>query len=243
MGSVTIIVIIPLALILIACSSVIGDITGGDRTKVVLPYEPEKGIVWECDIPMGPVELVETEIDGETQVFYFKSTKGKELIDGFVGVAKSIITKEDPPEYETRFGDIYKVIFKDQNGNEQKYYAKTATNTDSIYFDTVDFFAPGEYYAFDYTATAQQPVDGEYFWFNEIYPSYTECFAPEYSPTKTFTIVLTDNFESGEEHYYDMRYGYFEYSDAKATEYIKIKYIINNGNVEILEETKGFYEN
>ncbi len=241
MGSITIIVIIPLAIILLACSSVIGDITGGDKTKVVLPYEPEKGIVWECDIPMGPVELVETEIDGKTQVFYFESTFGKELIEGFAGIVKSIITKEDPPEYEDKFGNVYKIIFTDQNGNEQKYYAVTNTNAESIYLDTVSIYAPDEYYAFDYTVTAQQPVEGEYFWFNEIDSSSTECFVPEYSAKKTFTIVLTEDFENGEEHSYNMRYGYFDYSNAKAVEYVSIKYKITDGNLEILEETKGTY--
>ena len=245
MGSVTIIVIIPLALILIACSSVIGDITGGDKTKVVLPYEPEKGIVWECDIPMGPVELVETEIDGETQIFFFESTFGKELVSKFAGIAKSIINKEDLPEYENTFGEVYKIIFTDQNGNEQKYYAKTSTTSESIYFDTVDIFAPGEYYAFDCTVTAQQPVEGEYFWFNENIPSKTECFVPDYSPEKTFTVVLTEGFEDGEEHFYNMCYGYYDSDRAKAVEveYVNITYKIADGSLEILEETKGFYEN
>lgn len=242
MGSITIIVIIPLAIILLACSSVIGDITGGDKTKVVLPYEPEKGIVWECDIPIGPVELVETEIDGKTQVFYFESTFGKDLLEHFAGIAKSIITKEDPPEFEDKFGDMYKILFTDKNGNTQKYYAEHKVETDSIYPDMVEIYAPDEYYSFDYTVTAQQPVEGEYFWFNEMQSSSTECFLPEYSPEKTFTIVLTDNFENGEEHFYNMCYGYFDYSNPKTVEYVTIRYKITDGNLEILEEKSGINE-
>ena len=95
MGSVTIIIIIPLFLIFFAVSSVIGAVTGVDKTEVVLPYEPEKGIVWECDIQDGtPVELVETEIDGEKQIFYFKSNAIKDMIGIFAGLAKDLITKE-----------------------------------------------------------------------------------------------------------------------------------------------------
>lgn len=241
MGSITIIVIIPLAIILLACSSVIGDITGGDKTKVVLPYEPEKGIVWECDIPIGPVELVESEIDGKTQVFYFESTFGKELIEELAGIVKNIITKEDPPDYEVKFGEAYEIIFTDKNGNEQKHYALCNTNTDSIYLDTVSIYAPDEYYAFDYTVTAQQPVEGEYFWFNDNNPRRTECFEPDYSSTKTFTLVHINEFiDSEKEYYYPMEYGYIdEHNEIHASEHVTIRYKITDGSLEILEKKAG----
>lgn len=244
MGSVTIIVILPLMILALIGSSLIGAVTGGDRTEVVLPYEPEKGIVWECDLPDSPVELVETEIDGNTQVFYFKSTWGSDYIGSIVDLAKYFINKDELPKYEDTFGDVYKIMFTDANGNEQRYYAKRSVNDDSIYIDTVDIFAPGEYYAFDYTVTAQQPVEGEYFWFNDNRPSYTECFAPEYSPTKTFTIVHTKDFENSEEYYYSMEYGYNDqkYKD-QAVEYVNIKYKFTDGKLEILEEKQGIYEN
>jgi hypothetical protein len=121
MGSVTIIVIIPIAIILILASSLVGSITGGDRTQVVLPYEPEKGIVWECDVQdYTPIELVDTEIDGNKQIFYFKSTFSMDMVRYFAGIAKDLITKEDPdPEYS--YGEYYTVTFTDENGNERRF--------------------------------------------------------------------------------------------------------------------------
>ena len=234
MGSVTIIVIIPIALILILASSLIGAITGGDRTEVVLPYEPEKGIVWDCDIPIGHVELVETEIDGETQVFYFRSTTGTDLIKSFVGVAKSLITKEySEPEYT--YGDYYKIIFTDQNGNEQIYYAETYSNSDSIYFSLAKIYSPDEYFAFNYTVTAQQPLEGEYGWYNQDSTYRTEHYKAEPSPTKTVTIIHTDDIEDGAEYYYKIEYGTLD-GYKRETEFVKIKYTITDGEVEILEE-------
>ncbi len=234
MGSVTIIVIIPLAVILILASSLIGAITGGDRTEVVLPYEPEKGIVWDCDIPIGHVKLVETEIDGETQVFYFKSTHALDVAKSFVDIAKSIITKEYN-EYEYTYGECYKIIFTDQNGNEQIYYADSYSNSDSIYFDLVKIYSPDEYFAFDYTFTAQQPIEGEYGWYNQFSTDRTVYYKPEPSPTKTVTIIHTNGIKDGAEYYYEIEYGPLD-GYKRETEFVKLKYTITDGEVEILEE-------
>ena len=238
MGSVTIIVIIPLFLILFIGSSLIGAVTGGDRTQVVLPYEPEKGIVWECDVPDSPVELVETEIDGKTQVFYFKSNKLMDLVKSFGEIAKSLIT-DVYSEYEYTYGDIYKITFTDANGNEQIYYAESELNPKSIYIETPKIYSPDEYVAFDYTVTAQQPLEGEYGWYNQDYSFRTEHYKAEYSPERTLTIVHTaDDIAEGEEYYYEVEYGLIDNYKAE-NETVSIKYVINDGEVEILEEKQS----
>ena len=238
MGSVTIIVILPLFIILILGSSLIGEITGGDRTQVVMPYEPEKGIVWECDIQDGtPIELVETEIDGEKQIFHFKSNSAMDMVSGFAELAKGLITKEYS-EYEHSYGEYYRVVFTDENDNEQKYYAESEVDTESIYFDKAVFYAPDEYFAFDYTVTAQQPIEGEYGWYNQDSEYRTEFYKADYSPTRTVTIVHAgdDYFESDEEYYnYWIEYGPID-NYNRETESVKMKYRIVDGEVEIFEE-------
>lgn len=241
MGSVTIIVIIPLFLILLTGSSLIGAVTGGDRTQVVLPYEPEKGIVWECDVPDSPVELVETEIDGKTQVFWFKSNKVMDLVKSFGEVAKSLIT-DVYPEHEYTYGDIYKITFTDANGNEQIYYAESELNLESVYIDTLNIYSPDEYVTFDYTVTAQQPIEGEYGWYNQDYSFRTEHYKAEYSPERTLTIVHTaDDIAEGEEYYYAVEYGLIDNYKAE-NETVRIKYVITDGEVEILEENHHITE-
>lgn len=244
MGSVAIIIIIPLFLIFFAVSSVIGAVTGGDRTQVVMPYEPEKGIVWECDIQEGtPIELVETEIDGEKQIFYFKSTAIKDMVSVFADLAKDLITKEySDPEYS--YGEYYRVTFTDKNGNEQKYYAESQTEPESIYFDKAVFYAPDEYFAFDYTVTAKQPLEGEYGWYNQDSEYCTEFYKAEYSPTRTVTIVHAgDDFESNEDYYsYWIEYGPID-AYKRETEFVKMKYRIVDGEAEILEEIHEIKEN
>lgn len=243
MGSVTIIVIIPIAVILILVSSLVGSITGGDRTQVVLPYEPEKGIVWECDVQDDtPIELVETEIDGEKQIFYFKSNFSMDMVRHFADIAKDLITKEYS-DTEWSYGEYYRVTFTDENGNEQKYYAETQTDTESIYFDRAVFYAPDEYFAFDYTVTAQQPIEGEYGWYNQDSEHRTEFYKAEFSPTRTVTIVHAgDDFESNEEYYnYWIEYGPID-GYKRETESVKMKYRIVNGEVEIIEEIQKIKE-
>ena len=241
MGSVTIIVIIPLFFIILVGSSLIGAVTGGDRTQVVLPYEPENGIVWECDVPDSPVELVETEINGKTQIFWFRSTKAEDMLEVFGELAKEFITK-DYSENEYTYGEIYKIIFTDANGNEQIYYAESNHNSESLYFDVLKIYSPDEYYAFDYTVTAQQPIEGEYGWYNRMYEFRTEHYKAEYLPERTLTIIHTaDDIAEGEEYYYSVEYGLID-GYEKESETVSIKYVINNGEVEILEENHHIAE-
>ncbi|MBR3818817.1 MAG: hypothetical protein IKJ41_06660 [Clostridia bacterium] len=247
MGSVTIIIIIPLFLIFFAVSSVIGAVTGVDKTEVVLPYEPEKGIVWECDIQDGtPVELVETEIDGEKQIFYFKSNAIKDMIGIFAGLAKDLITKEPLDPAEHFYGQYYRITFTDENGNEKRYYAEAELGDDSkLLYDKAVIYSPDEYFAFDYTATAQQPLDGEYGWYlRGNSERCAEYYKADCSPTRTVTIVLAgEYFDSNKESYeYWLKYGSID-GNEKENESVKIAYRIVDGEAEILEEIHEIKEN
>lgn len=245
MGSVTIIFLFPLFLIYFAVSSVIGAVTGVDKTEIVLPYEPEKGIVWECEIQEdSPIELVETEIDGEKQIFHFKSNDTKDMIGYFADLAKGLITKEYS-DREYSYGEYYKVIFTDKNGNEKIYYAESEFDDDTkLLYDKAVFYAPDEYFAFDYTVTAQQPIEGEYGWYNQDFGYRTEFYKAEYLPTRTVTIVHAgDDFDCNEEYYnYWIEYGHID-GYKRETETVKMKYRIVDGEVEILEEIQKTKEN
>lgn len=247
MGSVTIIFIIPLFLIYFAFSSVIGAVTGIDKTEVVLPYEPEKGIVWECDIQDDtPVELVETKIDGEKQIFIFKSDGIKDMIDYFADLAKDVITREPLDSWEYTYGHYFRITFTDKNGNEKIYYAESELDDNSkLIYTKVVIYPPEEYFAFDHTVTAKQPLEGEYGWYLQGHnDSCAEYYKADCSPTRTVTIILADEYlDSAKENYeYWFEYGSID-ANEKEKESVKITYRIVDGEAEILEEIHEIKEN
>ncbi len=222
MGAVTIIVIIPLFILYILGSSIVGIFTGGDKTEVVMPYEPEKGIVWECDIPLGSLELVETEIDGKTQVFTFKGD--------MLGYLWSMYENEG--EYTD--GEVYRIVFTDQNENELVYYAKS--DVDSKYPNKMNIYAPGEYFAFDYTLKTEQDGGEEYAWHYLGYSDQLECTAITASPEKTVTVVLTEGYKNGETNSFGFKYATSSSVSAEKLDSIYEEYKIINGKVVFIEE-------
>ncbi len=222
MGAVTIIVIIPLFILYILGSSIVGIFTGGDKTEVVMPYEPEKGIVWECDIPLGSLELVESEIDGKTQVFTFKGD--------MLGYLWSMYENEG--EYTD--GEVYRIVFTDQNENELVYYAKS--DVDSKYPNKMNIYAPGEYFAFDYTLKTEQDGGEEYAWHYLGYSDQLECTAITASPEKTVTVVLTEGYENGETNSFGFKYATSSSVSAEKLDSIYEEYKIINGKVVFIEE-------
>lgn len=222
MGAVTIVVIIPLFIIYIAVSSVVGIFTGGDKTEVVLPYEPEKGIVWECDIPLGYVELVETEVDGKTQVFTFKGDMLGYLWEMYENSG------------QTTDGEVYKIVFNDQNKNELVYYAKA--DEDSKYPNKINIYAPDEYFTFDYTLKTEQDGGEEYAWHYLGYSDKLERTVITPSPEKTVTFVLTEGYENGETNSFRFKYANGSSVSSDELDYIYEEYQIINGEVIFLEK-------
>lgn len=225
MGSVTIIVIIPLFILYILGSSIVGIFTGGDRTQVVLPYEPEKGIVWECDIPLGSMDLVETEIDGKTQVFTFKGDMLGYLWDLYENAGQ-------PTD-----GEVYKIVFTDQNENELVYYAKA--DADSKYPNKMNVYAPGEYFAFDYTLKTDQDGGEECEWHYLGYSDQLECTPVTPSREKTVTIVLTEGYENSETNSFGFKYTTSSSVSADKLDSVYEEYKIVNGKVVFIEKEQN----
>lgn len=137
MGSVTII-LVPFLLVAVFIAQLFLGITGLDTTKVSLPYDPENGLVWEYDNINDPyIFLKETEIDGDKQIFRFKSRE--KLGD----------------DYVYGCGSMMDLVFTDQNGNTETYYA-TTYGTD---FHRVRIRPEDEIAVYQHTVTAAKTFE------------------------------------------------------------------------------------
>lgn len=172
MGSVTII-LVPFLLIAALIAQFFVSITGLDVSKVTLPYDPEKGLVWEYDNKNDPyIMLKETVIDGDEQIFRFKSRE--KLGD----------------DYVRGCGSVMDLVFTDQNGNTETYYA-TTYKTD---FNRVRIKSKDEVAVYKYTATAKKTyADSEWdlgFGSNSYYQYIIYDPEMKSSPESfTFTVV------------------------------------------------------
>lgn len=221
MGSVTIIFLFPILFLMSFFSSVYGDITGSNRTQVVLPYDPTIGIVWEYDGVNDPLKLVETEFDGDKQIFTFTGSFFKEL---------SVMSG---------YGSVYDLIFTDKNGNQLKYFAeKSDEKLPGIDFPNLskyNIFSPDECVSFEITLNAQIPKEGAHWESNNPDKSNT-VFAPLVdSPQATFTVArLGDDWLEGSEYSHTFTYvGNYYWED------VSLKYKIVNGEAVITEEIQS----
>lgn len=146
MGSVTIIFLIPIMFFVMLFGSVSGRIKGDDVTKVELPYDPAKGVVWEYDGVDDPLmELVETEVKGDKQIFTFKG----------VGMFDGLFDENEEPKDDYMVMDV---VFTDENGNELLYYARV--DNDYLALDyKIKFWSPDEYVIFEYTPEEETTVE------------------------------------------------------------------------------------
>ncbi len=200
-----------------------GALTGTDSAQVILPYDENKGIVWEYDRVNDPyAKLTKTEIVDDTQIFTFRTTQN------------SLFNTADGTGYVMDF------IFTDKNGNSKKYYAVDLNKGFQIY-------APGEYAEFELTVTAEEPVkNGKWIsggssgnYLAEQNLVYTEDI---YSHTVTFTVVHGLNeddvgVQTGQ---------YYVYKNKRnvSLEYARIFYKVNqDGSVKINSREQGFYDN
>ncbi len=147
MGSVTVIFLIPIMFFVMLFGSISGAIKGDNVTKVELPYDPANGVVWEYDGVDDPLmELVETEVKGDKQIFTFKG----------IGMFDGLFDENEEPK------DVYMVmdvVFTDENGNELLYYARV--DNDYLALDyKIKFWSPDEYVIFEYTPEEDITVEG-----------------------------------------------------------------------------------
>ena len=213
----TIFLLVPIFLPIIIISMAFGFVTGNDRTEFVLPYEPEKGIVWECDFDESFYKLADTEIDRDEQIFYIRH-KAFKLPDSEKGKFSSI-------------------IFTDENGNQKKYYV--CLNTDTAASNDLRVYAPGEYYDFDYTVKAENP-NISYSWSVRVADSeYVLYNSDTDTPEITFTVIHPyDTYESGS---YTICFNYGEHT-GNSKEGYSVTYSVTENGAEIIKESHQFYD-
>ncbi len=138
MGSVTIIFLAPIIILMSLFGNLIAAFTGENLTEVTLPYDESKGIVWKYDDSEEKriFDYKETRIEGDKQIFVFEGERYSYLDQN---------KKHDPTLVE-------EAVFTAENGSKLIYYVRDDNENNSLsslYYPV--FFAPGEYYTFDYT--------------------------------------------------------------------------------------------
>lgn len=166
MGAVTIFVI-PFFLVFVSIVNMFGSITGLNVSEVVLPYDPDKGLVWEYDNENDRyIKLKETETEGDEQIFRFvKRKRSKDMTSGY----------------------MMDLVFTDKNGNTETYYAYSQSD----YFDKIKILSEDEVAVFEYSITTQKK-GWNYEW--SLDPDYHFPDKVLYDPDmtgneKTFTVV------------------------------------------------------
>ncbi len=178
--SVLLVFIIPFVFLEVLFADITGALFGYPTEEIALPYDEEKGIVWEYDNVNDPnIELVKTEIRNGEQVFVFV---GKGKLD-----FKDIFIKGED-EHE---GDVMDLIFTDKNGNEKVYYGY---NGNRIHEPT--FYPAEECQTIDVTLTAKNPRENAS-WEVADGTGYILMKKPSGGATETFTTVITPDNRDG----------------------------------------------
>ncbi len=232
MGSVTIFIIAPIMIIIMLFGSAVGAIKGDNVTKVELPYNPAEGIVWEYDGVDDPLfNLVETETDGDKQIFTFK---GNAVFDG--------IFEDDHEPVDSDM--IMDVVFTNKKDEELLYYA--CVDHDYLALNhKIEFWSPDEYVIFDYTPKEETIVEGAEW---VAWSSYKTGEA-ENDGVKTFTYLFLPDKEEGTIYELEFQYRNSEpliYSsgaiDYEKYEKIAVKIHAEPGKYEIKDEDRFYYD-
>lgn len=146
--------------------------SGAHYKDVVLPYNPDEGLVWEYDEVDDPyIKLEKMSVEGNEQVFHFVS---------------SGIDEEDDAYYYN--GRCMELDFTAQNGQIETYYAVI---TPSLFYDEV--FLAHEDETVTYTVTAERSsADSEFEWQVDFLHSDLENvvhFSEKTGETNSFTLV------------------------------------------------------
>ncbi len=171
MGAVTVI-FVPFLAVLVFIADLFLSITGLDITKVVLPYDPENGLVWEYDNENDPyIKLKDMVIEGDEQIFKFVNR----------GYNKDIT-------YKYGCGYMMNLIFTAENGETETYYATTR----NVSLGRVKIWSEDEVLVYNYTATAKKVYDDsewEMDFGSESDSEYVVYNPDTESTSRTFTVV------------------------------------------------------
>lgn len=158
------VVLIPAMFFVAIFNNVYTAIFGEAKSELVLPYNESEGIVWEYDnVNDYYMELVETRIEGDRQIFVFENEECKEDVNGY----------------------LMDAVFTDKNGNQVKYYA--------LHGDTYNgpsYYKADECYTAQYTVTAEKERR-KHHW--DVYSESDNilCQPEKEEGTDTFTIIMT----------------------------------------------------
>ena len=228
MGSVTVIFLAPLLSVFAIFIGFFEMLTGVGIEKVVLPYDPENGIVWEYkEGDEAFIDCVKTEIKDGQQIFAFR---GKGLYD---------LERPSSYEHENVVDDIY---FEDENGNIKMYHAfidfRGDAPGDPIVYGSVDIYEETECVTFEYTVTAQQEVEDCY-WLAYDYDASMrqnryigECELKD-AYERTYKFVFSP--EDIKDHIFDMSF-YYRTQPGKQYEKIGVTFEMKDKEVRLIEE-------
>ena len=145
------------------------------QAEIILPYNESQGLVWEYEEQEDYyIDLVEEKIDGDKQIFVFEAdlSMSSDLLDIFATA----------PTY----GNIIDFVFTDQNGNERTYYhdrRKEAT-------DQLVIYEASECFVTEYTVTAQDPENAEYWSIDSYNDGDNILRQPWEKDEATFTVIF-----------------------------------------------------
>lgn len=145
------------------------------QAEIILPYNESQGLVWEYEEQEDYyIDLVEEKIDGNKQIFVFEAdlSMSSSLLDIFATA----------PTY----GRIIDFVFTDQNGNERTYYhdrRKEAT-------DQLVIYEASECFVTEYTVSAQDPQNAEYWTVDDYYYGDNVLRQPWGKDEVPFTVIF-----------------------------------------------------
>ena len=226
---------IPLVFFLSLFSPIIGffeTITGKGQEEIALPYDAEKGIVWEYkEDDYEIVDCIKSEVKDGQQIFTFRG--------------KGIGEEGRPLQADYNSNQLIDdICFEDENGNTKTYYAfvnfQTPLNEGGTFmYGDLDVYEETECVTFDYTVKAEQEKENAYWYvddysakmkqnryigeeklINEHERTYNFIFAPEDVRDHTFTM-----------------YFYYEESTTKTLEKVEVIFEMKDEEVTIIKET------
>lgn len=211
--SIVLIFAIPMMLLGAIFGNLYAFITG-EKTELVLPYDEAKGIVWEYEADEDYyVNLVETRIEGNEQIFVFQDC-------------------EKSSEEDT-VGLVMDLVFTDKNGNVKKFYACQ----DNGYAGPL-IYPEEECLTAEYTPTPKYPRDYLYWTVRER--EYNVLIQPaEFKSETTFTVVFTPRDRTQSLWYYEyeftVKFGY-DTSDGYHMDFCEITYSPEKNELKIEKE-------
>lgn len=196
--SIWLVVIIPLMFFGTIFSDISGAIFGYPTEEIALPYDEEKGLVWEYDCVNDPnIELVKTEIRDGEQVFVFVG-KGKVNI-------KEIFSK-DEDAYQ---GNMMDLVFTDENGNQKIYYGYNGNR-----INEPQFYCAEDCQTIDITLNAQKARKNAS-WEVVANGGYVVMKKTTGGETENFTIIVTPDTKDGTYATYGMFDVEFAYTNSR----------------------------